>query len=70
MTMNLEKIRALDAGGREATAGGRLDAEAQLAALAQAAQEAPKTRRWRIRARVGDRVRWYEEPEETAHHPE
>ena len=36
--MNLEKIRALDAGGREATAGGRLDAEAQLAALAQAAQ--------------------------------
>jgi len=22
---------------------------------------------WRTRARVGDRVRWYEEPEEIAH---
>lgn len=25
---------------------------------------APKTRKWKMRARVGDRVRWYEEPEE------
>ncbi len=27
----------------------------------------PKTARWRLRSRVGDRVRWYDEPEE---HPE
>jgi hypothetical protein len=27
----------------------------------------PKSMRWRTRARVGDRVRWYEEPEEIAH---
>jgi hypothetical protein len=27
-------------------------------------EETPKTRRWRLRDRVGDRVRWYEEPEE------
>jgi|HubBroStandDraft_6_1064221.scaffolds.fasta_scaffold271670_1 hypothetical protein len=26
--------------------------------------EAPKTTRWRLRSRVGERVRWYEEPEE------
>jgi len=26
--------------------------------------DAPKTLRWRLRARVGDRVRWYELPEE------
>ncbi len=26
--------------------------------------DAPKTTRWRLRSRVGDRVRWYEEPEE------
>ncbi len=25
---------------------------------------APKSRRWRLRARVGERVRWYEDPEE------
>jgi hypothetical protein len=27
---------------------------------------APKTTRWRLRSRVGDRVKWYEQPEETA----
>jgi hypothetical protein len=27
-------------------------------------ERAPKARRWRVRARVGERVRWYEEPEE------
>jgi hypothetical protein len=26
----------------------------------------PKSRRWRLRDRVGDRMRWYEEPEEVA----
>lgn len=28
----------------------------------------PKSARWRARARVGDRVRWYEEPDEVAEH--
>jgi hypothetical protein len=27
----------------------------------------PKSMRWRSRARIGDRVRWYEEPEEIEH---
>jgi hypothetical protein len=36
----------------------------RLAALAQALEAAPKSMRWRARSRVGDRVRWYEEPEE------
>jgi hypothetical protein len=30
-------------------------------------ESAPKSRRWRARARLGDRVQWYEEPEEIAH---
>ncbi len=30
-------------------------------------EQEPKSLRWRGRARVGDRVRWYEEPEEVAH---
>jgi Uncharacterised nucleotidyltransferase len=30
----------------------------------------PKSMRWRTRARVGDRVRWYEEPEEIDHRRE
>lgn len=32
--------------------------------LRQALEEQPKTFAWRMRARVGERVRWYEEPEE------
>jgi len=32
--------------------------------LEQAIERAPKTRKWKLRARVGDRVRWYEDPEE------
>lgn len=27
-------------------------------------EAAPKSRRWKLRARIGDRVRWYEEPDE------
>jgi len=68
VTHNLERIRTLLAGGaREAIVGGRLDPLVQLAALEQAAEEAPKSRRWKIRGRVGERVRWYEQPEESAH---
>jgi hypothetical protein len=37
---------------------------AQAQALEQILQEAPKTRRFRLRARVGERRRWYELPEE------
>jgi hypothetical protein len=29
-------------------------------------ENAPKTAKWRLRSRVGDRVRWYDEPEEHA----
>jgi hypothetical protein len=32
--------------------------------LAGAIEAAPKSRRWKLRARVGERKRWYEEPEE------
>ena len=68
VTHNLDRIRTLLAGGeREAIAGGRLDPHAQLTALEQAAEQAPKSRRWKIRARVGERVRWYDQPEETTH---
>jgi hypothetical protein len=33
--------------------------------LLRAIERAPKSRRWKLRARVGDRARWYELPEET-----
>jgi hypothetical protein len=36
----------------------------RIAKLADALGAAPKGAKWKLRARVGERVRWYEEPEE------
>jgi hypothetical protein len=40
---------------------------AQIAALRTAINEAPKSARWRLRARVGERATWYNDPEEMGH---
>jgi hypothetical protein len=45
----------------------RFDAGSQLDALQRAIDDAPKSARWRLRARVGERVQWYQEPEEVGH---
>jgi hypothetical protein len=69
VTLNLDRIRGvLAAGDRPALAGASLDPVEQLDALARAAEEAPKSRRWKMRSRIGERKRWYEQPEETPHH--
>lgn len=47
--------------------GAPFDPVAQARALRRHADETPKTLRWKLRARVGDRVQWYELPEEVAH---
>ncbi len=44
-----------------------LDPIAQSRYLLGLAESAPKGVKWRLRANVGDRVRWYEEPEEVGH---
>ena len=49
--------------GREA----RFDPTAQIGELRAAIAAAPKSSRWKVRARVGDRVTWYQEPEEVGH---
>lgn len=45
----------------------RHDPAAQVSALRSAIESAPKSARWRLRSRVGDRVPWYNEPEEMGH---
>jgi hypothetical protein len=35
--------------------------------LLEVAEAAPKTMKWKLRANIGERVRWYELPEEVAH---
>lgn len=52
---NLRKLRELP---EAATVSGR------VAELERRLEEAPKTRAWKLRAKVGRRVRWYELPEE------
>jgi hypothetical protein len=43
------------------------DPLAQAQQLLQVAEAAPKSVKWKLRANIGDRVRWYELPEEVAH---
>jgi hypothetical protein len=44
-----------------------LDPIAQSRRLLELAESAPKSVKWRLRSNVGDRVRWYELPEEVDH---
>lgn len=53
-TTNLEKARSLAEGA----------AAERLAALAGRIEKRPKSSRWKMRAKVGTRVRWYQEVEE------
>jgi len=41
----------------------------QVSRLLDEIERAPKSTRWRARARVGERIRWYETPEEVRHLP-
>jgi len=45
----------------------KFDPGTQIAALRAAIDEAPKSTKWKLRARVGERVAWYAEPEEMEH---
>ncbi|MBS1887547.1 MAG: hypothetical protein JSU06_10200 [Actinobacteria bacterium] len=62
-TLNLAK-------GRHALAQFNIPDEARgkiatrLSLLERRIEEEPKSRKWKMRNRVGDRVKWYEEPEE------
>jgi hypothetical protein len=53
-----------DLGSYELADDARATIDARLVSLWERIEQAPKTSKWRWRARVGDRVRWYEEPEE------
>jgi hypothetical protein len=74
VTGNLEKLDLylatelqpddLDLGTGEAI---KFDPGTQIAALRAAIDEAPKSTKWKLRARVGERVAWYAEPEEMEH---
>jgi len=53
----------LDVGARPV----RYDVRAQLAGLRSAVEQSPKSTRWKLRSKIGERQQWYVEPEEVAH---
>jgi hypothetical protein len=67
-TRNLERLAEGDVGPEVDLAAWAaecpFDAVDQARRLREFADEVPKTRRWKLRARVGERKRWYELPEE------
>jgi hypothetical protein len=63
--LNSERIREAVRDEHVPPAHGQVIAE-RLDALWAVIDAEPKTRAWRMRNRVGDRVRWYVEPEEVA----
>lgn len=62
---NLGKVAELAAA--EPLPGAGHDVAAQVRAIQAAIEAAPKSRSWRLRSRVGERVKWYETPEEVRH---
>lgn len=69
VTMNLEKVASL-AGGEPADLvpeARRFEPAAQARAIAEHCASVPKTLKWKLRAKVGDRVQWYQLPEEVGH---
>ena len=68
VTGNLGKLPALVAGRPELVPPQRrFDPVAQSRTLLDLAESVPKGVKWRLRANIGDRVRWYELPEEVDH---
>ncbi len=68
LTLNVERILSLAAERPDLIPpGAREDPRRGLEAIAEAAGAVPKTLRWKLRARVGERKRWYRLPEEIEH---
>jgi hypothetical protein len=69
LTRTVEHIRDLaDAGrGDLVPTGAGNDVLGGLHLIREAADTVPKTLRWKLRARIGERKRWYQVPEEEEH---
>lgn len=68
VTANLDKLPSLvESNPGLAPADPPHDPLTQAGALTEVAHSVPKGMKWKLRANVGDRVRWYETPEEVGH---
>jgi hypothetical protein len=68
-TMNLDKLAQLADGEHRdlLPEARRFEPAEQARAIRVACDEVPKSMKWKLRAKVGDRVQWYELPEEVGH---
>jgi hypothetical protein len=72
VTGNLDKLRLFLAtevqpGELDFAQSPRYEVGTQIGALRKAVDEAPKSTRWKLRSQVGDRMPWFQEPEEVGH---
>ena len=67
MTGNLSKLPVLVAAQPGPCPPAAARRATQAKQLHEVADTVPKGLKWKIRANVGDRVRWYELPEEVDH---
>ena len=68
VTGNLAKLPGIAADKPELVApAAPHDPLTQAARLTEIAHAVPKSMKWKMRANIGDRVRWYELPEEVGH---
>lgn len=64
VTLNLPKVAEFVAGEPGFSGEERTRASRQAAAITGALDSTPKTRGWKIRAKIGERVKWYRTVEE------
>lgn len=63
-TMNLNKVQSLAHGYEQLSGDQKSHVESQVQAALQRIEREPKSMAWRLRDRVGDRVKWYKEVDE------
>jgi hypothetical protein len=63
-SMNLEKVRQLAQGYEQLTGEDKEMLDSKVKAALKRIDQEPKSLAWRLRARVGDRVKWYKEVDE------
>ena len=63
-SMNLDKVRQLAQGYEQLSNDQKKHIDLQVKTALACLDEAPKTLAWKLRARVGDRVKWYKDVDE------
>ncbi len=66
-TVERNLVKLLELWSAEPLVDAAHDVAAQVRTIQAAIEAAPKSRSWRLRSRIGERVKWYETPEEVRH---